>query len=240
MKRVATLLVLLLVLSGCASYQSRYTPFRPPEAYPNHSEVAGVSLGCQAYPDRRQAKRAFGFDIRKAGLLPVQLVLLNRGGQTVEIDNSQTFLVDEEGNLWPVVPNSVAFQRMEQFSEFSSFFGRGAAKGAFLGAAGGGILATALGIVSGNSVASYLGKGAAVGAAGGAVVGASSEAGSPKREYMISEDLRQKGLEGKTIPDQYLAQGFLFFPGEAKSAKELRLLWHEKESGELRRANLPL
>ena len=47
--------------------------------------------------------------------------------------------------------------------------------------------------------------------------------------------MREKGLEGKTIPRNYLAQGFLFFPGEAASAKELRLQYREIETGVVHR-----
>jgi hypothetical protein len=240
MKQVASLLALILALTGCTAYKSQYVPFKPPEGYLNHREVSGVSLGGEAYSDKHAAKKEFGFDIRGAGLLPVQLVLDNKSGQTLEIDAGQSFLIDDAGSFWPVVPNSVAFQRMEKATELASFFGSGAGKGALVGAAAGGILATALGIVSGNNVAAYLGKGVAVGAAGGAVIGGTSEGGSQEREARISDDLREKGLEGKTIPDLYLANGFLFFPGEAKSAKELRLQWHERESGLMRRATLPL
>lgn len=240
MKQVASLLVLFFALSGCTGYQSQYVPFRPPARYANHQELHGVTLGGEAYAYKREAKKAFGFDIRGAGLLPVQLVLDNNSGQTLEIVESQSFLVDDAGSYWPMVPNNVAFDRLEQSTQFASFFGKGAGKGAVIGAAAGGILATALGIVSGKSLAAYLGKGAAVGGAGGAVLGGTSEGGSAERQARITQDLREKGLEGKAIPDQHLANGFIFFPGEAPSAKELRLQWRERESGQLRRVTLPL
>jgi hypothetical protein len=240
MRKVASLLSMILVLSGCTGYKSQIVPFRPPEGYANHNQVSGVTLGCEAYPDKKAAKKAFGFDIRGAGLLPVQLVLDNKSGQALQLDSSQSFLVDAEGYYWPIVSNNAAYDRLENSTQLASFFGKGAGKGALIGAAAGGLLATALGIVSGSNVAGFLGKGAAMGGAAGAVIGGTSEGGSSKREYRISEDLRDKGLEGKVIPDQHLANGFLFFPGEAKSAKELRLQWRERESGQLCRATLPL
>jgi len=240
MKQVASLLAVILILSGCTGYKSQIVPFRPPEGYRNHNQVSGVSLGCEAYPDKKSAKKAFGFDIRGAGLLPVQLVLDNKSGQSLEIDSSQSFLVDAEGYYWPIVANNAAYDRLEHSTQLASFFGKGAGKGALIGAAAGGLLATALGIVSGGNVAAYLGKGAAMGGAAGAVIGGTSEGGSSERGVRISEDLRDKGLEGKIIPDQHLANGFLFFPGEAKSAKELRLQWRERQSGQLHRATLPL
>jgi hypothetical protein len=240
MKQLASLLVLIFVLSGCTAYKSQYIAFRPPDGYRNHTQISGVSLGCEAYADKHEAKEAFGFDIRGAGLLPVMLVLDNKSGQSLEIVGSQSFLIDAAGNYWPVVPNTIAFERLEQSTQLASFFGKGAGKGALVGAAAGGVLATALGIVTGNSVAGYLGKGAAMGAASGAVIGGVGEGGSSERADRISSDLREKGLEGKAIPDQSLANGFLFFPGEAKSAQELRLQWRERESGQLRQVTLPL
>jgi len=105
--------------------------------------------------------------------------------------------------------------------------------GALLGAAAGSIIGAALGIVSGSNVGSALGKGAALGAAGGAVIGGVKEGTSSDREYRITDDLRSKSLEGKEIPNAHLASGFLFFPGEANSAKELRLQLRERDTGKI-------
>ena len=239
MRQLSTM-ILFLILAGCTGYKTQYAPFRPPEGYANHKEVSGVSVGGEAYPDKKAAKKAFGFDIRGAGLLPVMLVLDNKSGKAVQIVTSQSFLVDADGNYWPVVPNDIAFDRLEKSTQFSSFFGRGAGKGAVLGAAAGGLLATAIGIVAGHDIAGYLGKGAAVGGATGAIMGGAQEGGAFEREARISSDLRAKGLEGKAIPDQHLANGFLFFPGEAKNVKELRLEWRDRETGDLHKVTLPL
>lgn len=240
MKQFSAAMIIVIALSGCTAHKTQYIPFRPPQGYANNQVVSGVSVAGEAYPDKKSARKAFGFDIKGAGLLPVMLVLDNKSGRAVEIVAGQTFLVDAAGNYWPVVPNNTAFDRLEQSSQLAGYFGRGAGRGAVVGAAAGGLLATAIGIVSGRNVGSYLGKGAAVGAAGGAVIGGSQEAGSREREFRISEDLRQKGLEGRLIPDQHLANGFLFFPGEAESARELVLQWREVEGGALRKVTLPL
>lgn len=240
MKKLSVAMIAMLLISACTSYKSQYVSFRPPEAYTNYRELAGVSLGGEAYPDADSAEQAFGFDIKGAGLLPVMLVVDNKSGKSLDIVAGQTFLVDEGGNYWPVVPNNVAFDRLESSTELSSYFGKGAGKGALLGAAAGGVLATAIGIASGKSVGEALGKGVAIGAAGGAILGSASEGTSGDRQSRISDDLRSKGLEGKPIPAASLAHGFIFFPGEAKSAKELRLQWREKETGAVQKLSLPL
>jgi len=115
----------------------------------------------------------------------------------------------------------------------------GAAKGAGWGAVTGAVLGAAFGVATGESVAEAAGKGAAVGAAGGAVYGGAKEGTDPKQSRTIDDDLWDKGLEGKNIPDQSLANGFLFFPAEAQSARELRLQMVEIQSGNVYTISLP-
>ena len=42
-------------------------------------------MGAEAYATRDQAEDAFGFDIKGAGLLPVQLVMDNKSGKSLEL-----------------------------------------------------------------------------------------------------------------------------------------------------------
>ena len=225
-RKIASILCLaIFTLSGCTAYKSQYVPFRPPEGYLNYQVVNGVSMGAEAYATKDDAENAFGFDIKGAGLLPVQLVMDNKSGNNLELVPGQTFLVDNDNRYWPVVPTNIVIDRLDKSTELASFFGRGAGKGAILGAA--------IGIVSGRNVGSALGKGAALGAAGGAVIGGVKEGTSGEREHTIIDDIREKGLEGKAIPPESLANGFIFFPGEAPSAKELRLQYRVKETGTL-------
>jgi hypothetical protein len=198
-------------------------------------------VGGEAYADEDAAEKAFGFDIKGASsLLPVQLVLTNNSGRTLEVVSSQTFLVDTENRYWTIIPNRDAVERVEKSTQLGAFFGSGAGKGATIGAVGGAILGAALGIVSGDNVGSALGKGAALGGAAGAVIGGTQEGTSPKREYRIIDDLREKGLEGKTIPSGGLANGFLFFPGEAPGARVLKLQMRERETGKIHTFDLTL
>ncbi|UFS71927.1 glycine zipper family protein [Geomonas sp. RF6] len=239
MRTIVLLLAFLLSLTGCSSYKTQYVSFRPPEAYNNHLQQDGISLGGEAFSEKKVAKKAFGFDIRGAGLLPVMIVLDNKSGGTLELVTAQSFLVDYGGNYWPMVANNVAMERLESSTQVAKIMG-GAGKGAAWGAVAGTVIGAAVGIVAGHSVGEAVGKGAAVGAASGAVMGGGSKAASTDDSYRILDDLREKGLEGKGIPDQYLANGFLFFPGEAKSAKELRLQWRDRGTGKVHRSVLQL
>jgi hypothetical protein len=239
MRRILVVGLCLSLLAACSTYKTQVVPFRPPEAYSNLQQFAGVQVAGEAFAESAAAEQAFGFDIRGAGLLPVQLVINNQGVNSLEIVTNQSFLVDRSGQYWPLVSNTLAIERLEKSTQLAAV-AAGAGKGAAYGAAGGALIGAALGIVSGQNVGAALGKGAALGAAGGAVVGGAKEGTSPDRGQSITSDLRAKGLDGKTIPADHLASGFLFFPGEATSVSELRLQLRSRETGTIHKVNLKM
>lgn len=234
-----SLAVALLLLAGCTSYQSREVPFRPPSAYAGMQTVVGAQVAAIGYAEPAKAKKAFGFNIRKAGLLPVQVIIDNAGSHPLTIVPDQTFLIDKQGNFWNLLDSRTAYERVEKSDEYANI-GRGAGKGTLLGAAGGAVVGAAIGILSGRNVAETLGKGAAAGAAGGAVIGGSQAASSGEAGRQIARDLAHKELENKGIPPGNLSRGFLFFPGEAASARQLRLQLREADSGRLHTLTLSL
>ena len=96
LKLIGSMILTLFVLSSCTTYRSQFVSFRPPQAYLNYQVVDGVSLGAEAYASKEDAEKAFGFDIKGAGLIPVQLVLDNQSGKSLALVPEQTFLVDNE------------------------------------------------------------------------------------------------------------------------------------------------
>jgi hypothetical protein len=223
--------VLLFMVTACAtSYQAKPLPFKMPGAYPNAQEAGGAMIGARAYTDVKEAKENFGFDIINAGMLPVEIVIDNKGPHPLEINGTQTFLEDRQNNLWPVLNRDLAYERATKYAQTKETFS-GAAHSGFLGAAAGAAIGAAIGILSGQNVAETTGKGAAVGAAGGAVVGGSNAYNAGDARHAIVEDLQQKSLQTKSIAPNNLAYGFIFFPAEAKTAKTLRLQIVEKDTG---------
>lgn len=228
------LAVVPAVLISCATaYKAKPLPFKSPSAYQNAVLVNGAQIGGKAYVERSEAQDAFGFDIRGAGMLPVQVVIDNQSPYALEINPGQTFLEDTEGNLWPILTDNFAYERATKYAQTKKIFKEGA-YGGVLGAAAGAVVGAAVGIVTGNNVGEAVGKGAAVGAAAGSVIGGTKGAASSsdaRRE--IVNDLRDKSLENKSILPGNLAHGILFFPGEATSARQLRLQLKESDSGKL-------
>ena len=217
---IAVLAVLWLV--ACSSYEQRVVPFKMPAAYPNATTVADATIAAKAYDASEDAAAAFGFDIRGAGILPVQVIFDNRGNHPLEIMSDRTLLIDEENNLWPVLDERMAYDRISKKTELGMVAPE-AAKGGLLAGAAGAVIGAAIGIVSGHNVAAAAGQGAAVGAAAGITIGGAKGMSDSEVQYQIREDLQRRTLEKRAIAPHEIAHGFIFFPGEAKRARELRI-----------------
>ncbi len=219
-----TLMCLLMMIAACTKYERQVVPFKMPAALPNATEAAGATIAAISFDDKDEAGNAFGFDIRGAGILPVQVIFDNKGTQSLEIVPSQTFLYDEANNTWPILDQNLAYDRIAKKTELGQVVPQGAKYGALAGAAGG-IIGAAIGIVSGHNVGDAAMKGAAIGAAGGMVAGGAQGATEEgdKVRGQIGTDLKNRSLEKRAVKPQEIAHGFIFFPGEIKKAKMLQL-----------------
>ena len=223
---------LLVFLSfACASYERQVVPFKLPSAYPNATEAAGAVIAARAYDDAKEASRAFGFDIRGAGILPIQLIIDNKGTHPLEIVPEKTLLVDQENNIWPILDKELAYDRIEKKTELGKVAPE-AGKMGMLGGLAGATIGAAIGIVTGHNVGDAVMKGAALGAAAGATMGGAQGLSESDAHSEIRDDLKTRSLEAKAIVPQDIAHGFIFFPGEAKKARELRLQLRATDSGE--------
>jgi hypothetical protein len=224
--------IALLVLASCTTrYVAKPVPFKAPSAYPNSQEVSGALIGARAYTEPGEAKENFGFDIINAGMLPVEVVIDNRGVHPLEINASQTFLEDKNSNLWPILARNYAYERATKYTETHEVF-KGAAQSSILGAAAGAAIGLAIGILTRHDVGNAIGKGAVIGGVGGGIVGGVKGSGNAdEARHAVMEDLQQKSLQARSIMPHDLSYGFVFFPGEAKTAKQLRLQIVEKDTG---------
>ena len=149
---IISVITAIAFVLGCASYESKVVPFKMPAAYPNAKEVAGATIAAQAYGDKKEAEDAFGFDIIGTGLLPVRVIFDNKGKHPIDIVANQTFLVDADNNLWPVLEERMAYDRIQKKTEFGKVAPEGGKYGV-LGGIAGGVIGAAIGIVSGHNVA---------------------------------------------------------------------------------------
>lgn len=222
MKTVLISVLSVVWLAACTTYERQVVPFKMPAAYPNATAVADATIAAKAYDKGEEASAAFGFDIRGAGILPVQVIFDNTGNHPLEILSDKTLLLDEENNLWPLLDERMAYDRLQKKTELGRVAPE-AAKGGLLAGAAGAVIGAAVGIVTGRNVAAAAGKGAAIGAAAGITMGGARGLGDSEVQYQISEDLRKRTLEKRAVAPHEVAHGFLFFPGEAKRPMELRI-----------------
>lgn len=218
----ALILFLLFLISSCSTYEYKAVPFSLPSSQPEHVSVDGVQISAAAYVSPDYAKEKFGFDIRKAGLLPVQLVIDNQSSEEVTIDPFQTFLIDNMGQAWTILPEQEAYKRIKDFGVVGKTLTNTVRPAAMLSAAGA-LLGFAVGIVSGHHLERNAASGAVIGATAGALAGGLNAWANAEKE--IREDLLARSLKAKSIEPGEIAHGFLFFPGkkEATSARYLRL-----------------
>jgi len=228
---IASIFLLGILLAACTFYESREVSFRPPDQMANVQQVGGAKVAAEQYADKAAAKEAFGFDIRGAGLMPVQVMIDNHGPQRFEIVADQTFLVDASGAYWNLLDRKTTYQRVESSSEYATIT-KGAAEKGMWGAAAGALAGAAIGVLSGHNVAEAAGMGAAAGAAAGGIYGGAKAGSSDEAGRQIARDLAGKDLENRIVEPGNLGRGFLFFPGEAPSARQLRLQLRDVTSGE--------
>lgn len=226
-------LLIGMLIAGCTPYERQVVPFKTPQNSTNAVHVDGAVIAARSFLDADDAKNAFGFDIRSAGIIPVQVVFDNKSHHPLMIIAEQTFLIDEESNVWPILEQSMAFDRLSKQTELSRVAPEAAKKGLLFGAAGA-VIGAAIGIVTGTSVGTAAGKGAALGAAAGVAIGGSQAAmDSSDVQANIQEDLQTRTLHYRAVKPGELAHGFIFYPGEAKTAKILRLQIKETDTGKV-------
>ena len=231
------LTVSLLFLPSCA-YQERVQPITLPASAENYVVVNGVQISAKAFAGKKAANGAFGFDIRGAGLLPVQIVFQNDGDRPVSLVAEQTFLIDSKNQAWPVNTLDRTYSRVEKHVDVGEA-AAGAAKPALLLGAAGALAGLAVGIVTGDNIGEAMGKGAAIGAAAGAVSGGVS--GYQDARGKIKQDLSQKALVNREILPSQIGYGMLFFPGFAEEAQDaVQLNLTLSFSGELHSVTLDL
>jgi len=232
--RMCCIFVVMLFVSaalcGCTRYERKVVPFKMPQAYGNATEAAGAVIAAKAYDTTKEAKDAFGFDIIDAGVLPVQVIFDNKGTHPVEIVPKATYVVDVENNLWPIIDAGLAYDRIEKKTELGEVVPEGGKYGLLTGTAGA-IIGAAIGIVTGHNVGDAAIKGAAAGAAAGLTMGGAGGLENREVQRQIRDDLHNRSLEQRAILPKEMAHGFIFFPGESKSATELRLTIREADTG---------
>jgi hypothetical protein len=213
---------LLALLAACAPrYEYRAIPVRQMGDYPGQASLPGLNVGAVAFYDSQELTTLFGFDLKKAGVVPVQIAIQNTGASDVTALAGST-VTDEAGLVWEVLPSDEVFRRVDNYTGGSLSADQGVKRAALWGLAGA-IVGAAVGVVSGSDVASSAGKGAAVGVAAGASSAILGIGPQEDESGNIVRDFSSRSLDHRAVAPGQSVHGFLYFPAESKRPRRLSL-----------------
>lgn len=214
------LLVAVLLLGACAApLRTSVAPFRPPEQLSNSETVWQLVIAADVLDAPEKSSRVFGTDLATADILPIQLVVKNKGSQEYEIDAAQVFGV-AGGEYYPAFNLNQAAKRVRESSIGTTVVTQ-AAIGALTGAAAGAAIGAAVGGAAGDT-----GRGAASGAAiGGAVGGTSGAAAGASDSYtqQFRHELAAQDFGDRVIFRGDLQQGFIYLQRQPYTALRVKV-----------------
>ena len=117
MKRAVILLLSLAVLSlGCASYTSTSAPIPKAGSMPASQTEGYLEVGADPYTQLDRQRTVFGKDLNAAGILPIQVFVLNKGKDRLLIRPSDMGLAFPDGTQISPAGASATSAKMESIA----------------------------------------------------------------------------------------------------------------------------
>jgi hypothetical protein len=208
------------------------------DTYFNRVDFDGVSLAAEAYHDDQVIKERFGYNVKKAGVTPINFIAENDSDDTLIILPGPT-MRDAKGQVWDLLPQHVVVNRVSEFTGSAGVSGRDGVSRTAKGAVVGAVLGAALGIATGSNVGAAMGKGAAMGGAVGAGSAIMGVGGKDRTGEVAADYSNLAALQNILEPGQS-THGLLYFPGEADRPTRLNLKVRIGHDGKTKTVVLPL
>ena len=190
----------------------------------------GVHIGAELSEDPKQMEAIFGTDLHAAGILPLQLIIENKGTQTIEIVAGQTCLIDDDNRYWRPLSNQAAADRLERAEHVAAAAPGKTARPAKMSEI---IMEMAATLISRQSVQAPLIKQELP-------AGAITQESGKQPAVEKTEKGREKGVDGRILTAGSLLRGYLYFPADINLARELRVQVKSRDDGRLQTFNLKL
>lgn len=117
MKRAVILLLSLAVVSlGCASYTSTSAPIPKAGSMPASQTEGSLEVGADPYTQLDRQRTVFGKDLNEAGILPIQVFVLNKGKDRLLIRPSDMALAFPDGTQISPAGASATSAKMESIA----------------------------------------------------------------------------------------------------------------------------
>ncbi|SKA81689.1 hypothetical protein [Desulfobaculum bizertense] len=214
-------LLLCIFLSGCAApLRVEDVSFQPPEAIPGHQELNGLIIAAVPVDSLNRSKELFHTDIKKAGVLPIHIIVQNNGDKELEINHQQIFGITSEGSYQVAFTLDNAAGKIRSSSIGSTAVAQTVA-GAALGAAVGAGVGAGIGSAGGDA-----GLGAQSGAIIGGTTGAAAGLGagvSDRWTLEFKKQLATHAFEDRVIYPGDIQQGFIYLRWQPYTKLRIKL-----------------
>src|SRR5262252_10000256 len=111
---VALGLTALLLLGGCASYTPMHVELPKPETMPHWVQEGTVAVGADPYIQKERQQAAFDGDMGDAGIMPVQIFVLNDSQRRLFVRSSDMILLLPDGRQVPSAGATAVAARFDQ------------------------------------------------------------------------------------------------------------------------------
>jgi hypothetical protein len=221
-KRLVLLLGLSIFLLACAPrYEYKAVPVKNITSYSNLTDVGTGSFAAEAFFDDRLITETFGYNLKKAGVIPVRILVENRGDTDVSVLPGST-VTDARGQTWELLPQDIVYQRIDAYTS-GGVSGQEGIRRTATGAVVGGILGAAVGVATGTNVGSAAGTGAVIGGAVGASSAILGIGDTQDKSAAIVRDFSNLSLQQSVVAPDETVRGLLYFPGESDRPVKLNL-----------------
>jgi hypothetical protein len=114
MKRLGILwLAIAVAFSGCASYHPQVATIPQPGEMPHRQEVANAAVSADPYTQPERVKATFDGDLIGAGVLPIQVLVENRGAKRILVRPSDMVIELSDGVQTSPAGSLAAASKME-------------------------------------------------------------------------------------------------------------------------------
>lgn len=199
------------LLAGCATIEVKPAAFKAPSQYEHHFEFQGFAIAFVPVLDKDSSRDQFNVDFGGSPVIPVRVIIQNKGNREILLDAKQVFGVTAEGDFYQSYDLDQS-TRIIRRSEIGTGMATGAAVGALAGAAIGAGVGAGIGHASGGSgdTGRGAGAGAIIGGTAGAVGGAA--AGADAIEQQIRREMRRADWGAQVVYPGEMKTGYIFLP----------------------------
>ena len=208
---LVAVLLLAGIAAGCSTLEVKPAAFRPPSQYQYHFETGGVAVAFVPVLDETSSREQFNVDFAGSPVIPVRVIIQNKGNREILLDAKQVFGVTADGDFYQSYDLNQS-TRIVRRSEIGTGMATGAAVGALAGAAIGAGLGAGAGYASGGrgDTGRGAGAGAIIGGTAGAAAGAAG--GADAIEQQIRREMRRADWGSQVVYPGEMKTGYIFLP----------------------------